>query len=502
MSSIKEDVSHISHGEEGVMKKLDTAHGDEAIRVLAAYDGDQTWTPEEEKKLCRKIDLKLLPVLCVTYAFLYADKVLLGQAALFGIKDDLGLSTGNRFSMASSIFYLGFILGAYPVTVLAQMFPIERVASLAIIVWGTTLIVTPACTNFHGLYAQRFFLGFTEAGISPIFMMIVGGWYKKDEQSLRMGAWYSCTGYVSIFSPLVNYGLGHLEGRLSPWFYMYFFAGALTIICGVVVYFVLPPDPIRAKGFNDRERFIAVSRMKTNNSGVRNTHFKGSQAIELLTDIKFWLIFFYAVCSMFANAPISTFQAIIIDGFGFNPLNSLLLMMPSGFYAGTMMLIMTYLAYKFPGWRSYLIIISQVVTMVASLLLWLLPREELGGLLFACYILTTTGAGYAVSMGLFLANNAGYTKRSLASSGLYIGYSLGNFAGPQVFRTQDSPHYNLGFIVVLITAIVAGLFVFVYRILCSMENRRRDKMGTVEGFEHAYEDDLTDKMNMQFRYSL
>ena len=233
---------------------------------------------------------------------------------------------------------------------------------------------------------------------------------------------------MSIFSPLVNYGLGHLGGSLAPWFYMYLFAGALTIICGVLVYFVLPSDPIRAKGFNERERFIAVARMRTNNSGVRNTHFKGGQAIELLTDIKFWLIFFYALCGMFANAPISTFQAIIIDGFGFNPLNSLLLMIPSGVYAGTMMLITTHLAYKFPGWRAYLIIMSQLVTMTAALMLWLLPRSELGALLFACYILTTTGAGYAVTMGLFLANNAGYTKRSLASSGLYIGYSLGRLS--------------------------------------------------------------------------
>lgn len=47
---------------------------------------------------------------------------------------------------------------------------------------------------------------------------------------------------------------------------------------------------------------------------------------------------------------------------------------------------------------------------------------------------------------------------------------------------------------VVITAVIAGFLVFVYRILCSMENRRRDKTGTVEGFEHAYEDDLTDKM--------
>lgn len=80
---------------------------------------------------------------------------------------------GNRFSMASSIFYLGFILGAHPVILLAQRFPIERVGSLAIIIWGITLILTPACTEFRGVYAQRFFLGFTEAGISPMFMMIV-----------------------------------------------------------------------------------------------------------------------------------------------------------------------------------------------------------------------------------------------------------------------------------------------------------------------------------------
>jgi MFS family permease len=50
------------------------------------------------------------------------------------------------------------------------------------------------------LYAQRFFLGLTEAGISPMFMMIVGGWYKKDEQALRMGFWYCCTGFVSFHS--------------------------------------------------------------------------------------------------------------------------------------------------------------------------------------------------------------------------------------------------------------------------------------------------------------
>jgi hypothetical protein len=68
----------------------------------------------------------------------------------------------------------------------------------------------------------------------------------------------------------------------------------------------------------------------------------------------------------------------------------------------------------------------------------------------------------------------------------------GNFAAPQVFRAQDAPRYTLGFIVVLVTAIIAGIIILIYRFICAHENRRRDASGTSEAFEHAYEDDLTD----------
>lgn len=101
--------------------------------------------------------------------------------------------------------------------------------------------------------------------------------------------------------------------------------------------------------------------------------------------------------------------------------------MPVGAYAGTMQLLLPYLAYKFKNIRSYLVFGAQVGTTVAALLLWVLPISSTGALLFGCIIMPSVGAGYAVLMGLQLANIAGYTKRSIASSGLYIGYCLGEY---------------------------------------------------------------------------
>jgi MFS family permease len=181
---------------------IDTLHNDEALRVLANYAGDETWTEAEEKLVVRKIDRRLLPLLILTYGLQYYDKAMLSQAAIFGLRADLQLTTGNRYSFSSAIFYLGFIVGATPAIIMAQRWPIERVAFAIVLVWGGCLMCTAAVHNFQGLYAQRFFLGLLESGVSPMFMLIVAGFYKKNEQALRMGAWYCATGYVSVFAPL------------------------------------------------------------------------------------------------------------------------------------------------------------------------------------------------------------------------------------------------------------------------------------------------------------
>lgn len=61
-------------------RTVDTVHNDEAVKVLEAYSGEHSWTEEEELKLRRKIDWRLMPILCMTYGLVYYDKAMLSQA--------------------------------------------------------------------------------------------------------------------------------------------------------------------------------------------------------------------------------------------------------------------------------------------------------------------------------------------------------------------------------------------------------------------------------------
>ncbi|KAK2598689.1 hypothetical protein N8I77_012081 [Diaporthe amygdali] len=482
---------------------VDSFHHDEAARILADYvaaGGPEEWSALEEKNLIRKIDRRLLPVLAFTFFLTWYDKGILSQAAIFGLRDDLKLEVGNRYSFSSAIFYIGYLIGCWPITMLAQRFPTARIVAILVTIWGVCVMLTAECHNYRALYTQRFFLGFLESGVSPIFILISGSWYKKVEQPLRIGCFAAFVGPAVILSTLVNYGFGKIQGSIAPWKIMFLFAGGVTTLWGLLIPFILAADPISARSLTARERYIAVARIRSNNAGVRNTHLKPEQVKETLLDLKFWLCFFFTVFALIPNGPTSSFIPIIIKGFGYGTFPSLLLNMPTGAVAFLQILGVSYLAVKRPMWRCWISIACQFVGMLSALLLWLLPMSDRGGLLYGAMTIGCGIPGYILMLSTQLANTAGYTKRATSSAGIYVAYCIGNIIGPLVFREQDAPRYKPGFIVVLVSAAIAALLLLVYRYVCLQHNRKRDEAGILESFEHAYEDDLTDLKNPHFRY--
>lgn len=51
--------------------------------------------------------------------------------------------------------------------------------------WGGIMMCHAACSNWAGLMTVRFFLGVGEAAIAPGFTLIIGMFYRREEQPLR-----------------------------------------------------------------------------------------------------------------------------------------------------------------------------------------------------------------------------------------------------------------------------------------------------------------------------
>ncbi|KAL3477419.1 putative MFS transporter [Aspergillus californicus] len=457
---------------------------------------------ETNKKLLRKIDMRLMPVMCFTYALQYYDKALLSQAAIFGLRDDLGIQDGLKYSWVSLIFYFGYVAGCYPVSWLSQKFTVGKVCPIICFFWSIVVLTTPACTNYGGMLANRFMLGVIESGVSPSFMLCTGMWYTHPEQVFRSSLWYSFSGGSNIISPLINYGLGHVTGgALNPWQYMYLIAGLATLLWSIVLWFIFPGSPHVAKGFTAEERILLLERVRGNNAGAENKHFKWYQMREALLSYHFWFIFLLSMLSSIGSGAVTTFGSIIFNGMGFNTFASLLLNMPIGALAFICVLVSGYIGRRVPNSRLYVVSGACVPVILGSCLVWQLPDSYRAARIIGFYLINFFSSAWVQCIAMGTSNVAGHTKKAIMAAGTFIGYSLGNIIGPLTFDANDAPRYDAGFQATVICFAICLILAQVFRALMLAQNKRREKTYGVPTGEHGLED-LTDGENKSFRYPL
>jgi MFS family permease len=266
------------------------------------------------------------------------------------------MEDGLKYSWASLIFYFGYIAGTYPVSLLAQKYSTRIVITVICLLWSVIVLTTPACRNYGDFLANRFLLGLIEAGVSPIFMLVVGLWYTHAEQVSRSSWWYSFSGGSLLVSPLINYGMGHIRGGgMQPWQYMYFIAGGVTALWGVALWWLFPDTPQNAKGFTEEERVLLMERVRGNNAGAENKTFKWYQVAEALKDYQMWGICVLSIVSCTGSGAVTVFAPIVFNGMGFSVFESLLLNLPIGALAFICILGSGYLGRFVPNSRFHII---------------------------------------------------------------------------------------------------------------------------------------------------
>lgn len=94
--------------------------------------------------LQRKLDLRLMTVLCITYALQSIDKTTLGYAAVFGLKTDLDLED-TEYSWLGALFYLGYLVWEFPTNIMLQRLPINLFMALTVSPWRHRSPVSGKC---------------------------------------------------------------------------------------------------------------------------------------------------------------------------------------------------------------------------------------------------------------------------------------------------------------------------------------------------------------------
>lgn len=267
---------------------------------------------EGMKKLVRRVDWLLMPLLCGTYLLQYVDKQSLSYAAVFDLFTSTGTSSA-QYSWLVSIFYFGYLVAEWPASYIAQKLPTGKVVSVSIIVWGSILMLTAACHNFTGLAVCRFLLGCFESMITPVFMMIVGQWYQRKEQSARAGAFYCFNGVGASVGGILFFAVGQAQG-FEIWRAIFILAGGCTICWGFLLLFMLPDNIMTAKRFTPREKAMLIARSQQNQTGIFNPTIKMSQVKEALTDPQIWLLFLFVLLNETVNGGLANFSKLIIKG--------------------------------------------------------------------------------------------------------------------------------------------------------------------------------------------
>ncbi|KAF5367437.1 hypothetical protein D9758_003800 [Tetrapyrgos nigripes] len=458
------------------------------------------------KRIERKIDLLIMPMLSVCYMFYYVDKTTLSYAAIFGIKEDLHLGT-QEYSWLSSLFYFGWVAWAFPTNILMQKFPMNKYLAVNIFLWGVLLMAQAGSRNFTDLAVLRVFSGAAEATADPAFVLITATWYTRTQQPTRIGYWYLANGAGIALGGLFGYGIGNIKGGLASWKYEFLIIGALCSVWAIFMFVFVPDSPYHTRWFTYEEKLVIVSRKRGDHSLTDNREWKATQVIESFIDPKesTYLLFLFGFTANVPNGGTSNFGTLIVKGFGFDTLETTLMQIPYGTVIVLFILAAIYLNYKLPkGYRTYLMVVTNVPTVVGfAMVAWCKGQ---GARLAGFWLTGASNATFVLGLSLLSGNVGGQTKKAIASAAVFLGVAAGNIVGPFLFKDSEAPEYLTGIIGCMISrALEASIvIILILRAIFVISNKRRDRLFAEGRTEYDPSitalEDISDWKNPSFRY--
>ncbi|CAN8104697.1 unnamed protein product [Discula destructiva] len=215
-----------------------------------------------ERRLRLKIDLAIVPLVSLLYLFCFIDRTNIGNAKIAGLEKDLGLH-GYDFNIALTCFAVTYVVCEAPATIFCKLIGPGWFIPGSTVAFGIVAIATGLVQNRTQLFAMRALLGIFESGMMPGAAYYLSRWYRRAELAFRLSFYIATAAFSGAFGGLLASAILKLPsiGTLHGWRMIFVIEGVITVVLGILSFFLLTDRPETARWLTADERRLASDRV-------------------------------------------------------------------------------------------------------------------------------------------------------------------------------------------------------------------------------------------------
>lgn len=266
-----------------------------------------------ERRVMRKVSLRIVPFIMLLYFIAYIDRVNIGFAAL-EMNKDLGFSA-SVFGFGAGIFFWGYFLFEVPSNIILDKVGARVWIARVMITWGIVSACMAFVSGATSFYVLRFLLGAAEAGFFPGIILYLSYWFPHHRRAGVTSLFMAAAPLSVVLGSPLSSALLELHGfyGLAGWQWLFIIEALPAVVLGVVVLFYMTDRPEKARWLADDERAWLIETMAAEAAAKPAAHHSIWSGLANIRVLALALVYFGTSAGLYT---LGIWAPQIIKGFG------------------------------------------------------------------------------------------------------------------------------------------------------------------------------------------